>query len=91
MNTHVVVIAGGAGTRFWPSGRSALPKQLLPIMSDRTMLAETLARCEELAPPERTWIVINMIPTGLQMPSEQTPSGARSILHLLTAAPNRHS
>ena len=77
MNTHVVVIAGGAGTRFWPSGRSALPKQLLPITSDRTMLAETLARCEELAPPERTWIVTNTLQADAtrkecpQVPAEQ--------------------
>jgi mannose-1-phosphate guanylyltransferase len=61
VDTHVVVIAGGAGTRFWPSGRRARPKQLLPISSDRTMLAETLARCDALAPPERTWIVTNRI------------------------------
>ena len=60
-STHVVIIAGGAGTRFWPSGRRARPKQLLPIAGKRTMLAETLTRCAPLAPPERTWVVTNEV------------------------------
>jgi len=59
VNTHVVVLAGGAGTRFWPAGRVERPKQLLPVASDETLLKETLDRCAPLAPPERTWIVTN--------------------------------
>ncbi|MHC4957417.1 MAG: mannose-1-phosphate guanylyltransferase [Planctomycetota bacterium] len=57
MATHVVILAGGAGTRFWPSGRRARPKQLLKISGPRSLLAETLARCEPLAAPTETWIV----------------------------------
>jgi mannose-1-phosphate guanylyltransferase len=41
-------MAGGAGTRFWPRSRAHAPKQLLPIVGGRTMLAETIAR---LVPP----------------------------------------
>ncbi|MHC4953303.1 MAG: mannose-1-phosphate guanylyltransferase [Planctomycetota bacterium] len=59
MSTHVVILAGGAGTRFWPAGRRDRPKQLLTIASENTMLRETLLRCAPLAPPERTWIVTN--------------------------------
>ena len=54
-----MILAGGAGTRFWPAGRRDRPKQLLPIASDASMLRETLVRCGDLAPPERTWIVTN--------------------------------
>lgn len=61
MHTWIVVIAGGAGTRFWPGGRAARPKQLLPIASERTMLSDTLLRCAALAPPERTLVVTNEV------------------------------
>jgi mannose-1-phosphate guanylyltransferase len=61
LSTFVTVLAGGAGTRFWPSGRRARPKQLLPITSRRSILFETLARCAPLAPPERTYVVTNRI------------------------------
>lgn len=43
-----VILAGGVGERFWPLSRSSRPKQLLPIISDRSMLEETLARVSSL-------------------------------------------
>lgn len=54
---HAVIMAGGAGTRFWPESRVARPKQLLPILGGRPLVAETAARLAPLVPPERTWIV----------------------------------
>lgn len=41
---YAVVLAGGAGTRFWPASRAALPKQLLPLGGGAPLLAETIAR-----------------------------------------------
>jgi mannose-1-phosphate guanylyltransferase/mannose-1-phosphate guanylyltransferase/mannose-6-phosphate isomerase len=41
-----VVLCGGAGTRLWPLSRSYLPKQFLPLVSERTMLQETVGRLE---------------------------------------------
>lgn len=41
---HPVVMSGGSGTRLWPESRSHYPKQLLPLMSDQSMLQETVAR-----------------------------------------------
>lgn len=61
MSTFVTILAGGAGTRFWPAGRRARPKQLLPFTSARSMLAETIARCAPLAPPDHTYVVTNRI------------------------------
>lgn len=43
-----VILAGGSGSRLWPLSRSAYPKQLLPLVSDKTMLQETLLRAQAL-------------------------------------------
>jgi mannose-1-phosphate guanylyltransferase/mannose-6-phosphate isomerase len=39
-----VILSGGAGTRLWPLSRELYPKQLLALISPRTMLQETLLR-----------------------------------------------
>ena len=54
---HAIVMAGGSGTRFWPASRAALPKQLLPLAGERTLLEDTVARLATLVPPERTMVV----------------------------------
>ena len=49
-----VILSGGSGTRLWPLSRELFPKQLLPLVGDRTMLQETVGRLEgldDLAPP----------------------------------------
>jgi mannose-1-phosphate guanylyltransferase/mannose-6-phosphate isomerase len=44
MKIYPVILSGGAGTRLWPLSRAALPKQLLPLVSDKTMLQDTALR-----------------------------------------------
>jgi mannose-1-phosphate guanylyltransferase len=39
-----VILSGGAGTRLWPMSMPDRPKQFLPLVSDQSMFAETLAR-----------------------------------------------
>ena len=39
-----VILSGGSGTRLWPLSRELLPKQLLALTGERTMLQETVAR-----------------------------------------------
>jgi mannose-1-phosphate guanylyltransferase len=57
-NVYAVILAGGAGTRFWPASRRQLPKQLLPLAgrADEPLIAATVRRIEPLVPAERTWI-----------------------------------
>src|SRR5215472_13055614 len=54
-----VILAGGRGTRFWPRSRKRTPKQLLDIVSEKTMLRETADRLLPLFPATRLWVVTN--------------------------------
>ena len=56
---YALILAGGSGERFWPLSRRARPKQLLRLVSDKTLLEETLARLDGLIPRERILILIN--------------------------------
>jgi mannose-1-phosphate guanylyltransferase len=54
---YALVMAGGAGTRFWPLSRRSRPKQLLPFAEGRSLLAATVERLAPLVSPERTLVV----------------------------------
>lgn len=53
------MLAGGRGTRFWPRSRMRTPKQILNIVSEKTMLGETVARLSPLVPAANIWAVTN--------------------------------
>ncbi|MBC6946990.1 mannose-1-phosphate guanylyltransferase [candidate division KSB1 bacterium] len=52
-----LIMAGGAGTRFWPKSRDHHPKQLLQIIGSGTMLQSTVRRLQPIIPPDRVFIV----------------------------------
>ncbi len=43
---YPVVLSGGSGTRLWPLSRAALPKQLLRLRGERTMIQDTVLRAQ---------------------------------------------
>jgi mannose-1-phosphate guanylyltransferase len=54
-----VILAGGAGSRFWPLSTPATPKQLLPLAGPRSTAEEAMRRLEGLVPRERVLLVTN--------------------------------
>ncbi len=48
-----VILSGGSGSRLWPVSRASFPKQLWPLISDRSLLQETVLRAvgDGFAPP----------------------------------------
>ena len=48
-----VLLAGGIGTRLWPTSRESYPKQLLTMAGERTLLQEAALRARGVAGPER--------------------------------------
>ena len=46
---YPVILSGGSGTRLWPMSRRLLPKQFLPLVSERTLLQDTLLRLQGVA------------------------------------------
>ena len=58
-NLVPVILAGGSGTRLWPLSRSLYPKQLLPLVNERTMLQNTVARLEGVAQATTPLVICN--------------------------------
>ena len=54
---HVVILAGGSGTRFWPLSRAKRPKQFLSLAGKVSLLRATWDRARKLVPGERIWAV----------------------------------
>lgn len=54
-----VILSGGSGTRLWPLSRELLPKQLLALTGERTMLQETAARLAGFAGATGPIVVCN--------------------------------
>lgn len=58
-SVHAVIMAGGAGTRFWPASRASRPKYLLPLCDGEPMIRATVQRALAVCAPEHIWIVTN--------------------------------
>ena len=58
MKNHVVIMAGGIGSRFWPMSTPEYPKQFVDVMGcGKTMIQMTVERFAPLCPMENFWVV----------------------------------
>lgn len=44
MHIYPVILSGGSGTRLWPLSQPEKPKQFVPVVTDRSMIQETITR-----------------------------------------------
>lgn len=95
MDTFVVILAGGKGERFWPASRAKLPKQVIKLFSEHTLLKETINRTLPVVPIFRTFIVTGvdladmLIETHPDFPRENyivEPSGKNTAPAICLAA-----
>lgn len=52
-----VIMAGGAGRRFWPLSRRHFPKQVLPIFTGKALINQTVERLKGFIPEENIYII----------------------------------
>ncbi len=59
-HTHVVIMAGGIGSRFWPYSRNNHPKQFLDVLNTgRSLLQMTYQRSLQICPSDQIYVVTN--------------------------------
>ena len=59
-NNHLVIMAGGVGSRFWPMSTNMRPKQFIDVLgTGKTLLQLTVERLGNMVPAENIWVVTN--------------------------------
>lgn len=53
---HVVIVAGGSGTRLWPLSRKGMPKQLLHLVGDKSLLRIAYERVAPMVGADHVWV-----------------------------------
>ena len=58
MDTHVVIMAGGIGSRLWPLSTPERPKQFIDVLGvGKTLLQLTVERFLPVCAPDHVWVV----------------------------------
>lgn len=60
VKNHVVIMAGGVGSRFWPMSTTERPKQFIDVLGvGRSLLQLTFDRFKDICPAENVWVLTN--------------------------------
>ena len=60
INNHLVIMAGGVGSRFWPMSTAEKPKQFIDVLGiGKSLLQLTVERFKGIVPVENVWVVTN--------------------------------
>lgn len=87
-NTHVVIMAGGIGSRFWPLSTHEFPKQFIDILGcGRTLIQLTIDRFKGVCPDKNFWVVTNA--SYVDIVKEQLPQIPHS--HILAEPTARNT
>ena len=77
INNHLVIMAGGVGSRFWPMSTAECPKQFIDVLgTGKTLLQLTVERFGNLIAPENIWVVTNQ--KYADIVAQQLPSMPRT-------------
>jgi mannose-1-phosphate guanylyltransferase len=72
INNHLVIMAGGVGSRFWPMSTTQKPKQFIDVLGiGKSLLQLTVERFKAIVAPENIWIVTNQ--NYIELVKEQLP------------------
>lgn len=69
---YALILSGGVGTRLWPRSRTDLPKQLLPLMGNKTMVQATVDRILPIIPSENIYFATSQ--TYAELIARQVPN-----------------
>jgi mannose-1-phosphate guanylyltransferase len=58
---YACILAGGSGERFWPMSRSRKPKHLLKLLTDKTLIEETVKRLDGVVAKENIFVLTNEV------------------------------
>ncbi|MCK4859606.1 MAG: mannose-1-phosphate guanylyltransferase [Candidatus Omnitrophica bacterium] len=59
MMLYCLIMAGGKGERFWPRSRTRNPKQMLSVVTRKTMIEDTLQRLEPFVDKQKIFVITN--------------------------------